>query len=160
MSEECQEAKRVEGIFRVQRHEEMKRFSQDTQPSNRRLLWHGTKLENMMIILSKGLILNAPYAKITGRSFGDGIYFADIFDKISIYTSTQYMLLCDVNLGKCHVVEDTDVNETPPGGFVNSQQYDSLHECGQNIQDETMTLKTKEGYFMPLGKINLKTNVG
>jgi len=38
--------------------------------------------------------------------FGDGIYFADTFDKAEMYSygdeSVKYILLCEVALGKTH----------------------------------------------------------
>ena len=45
-----------------------------------RLLWHGSKTVNWFSILSKGLLLN-PDAAITGKMWGNGIYFATDFDK-------------------------------------------------------------------------------
>ena len=65
------------------------------------------------------------------------------------------MLLCDVDLGNCCVVDDTDYDEAPP---VDKTQNDSLLLRGQNIPDEKMTLKTRSGYFMPLGRIIKKPN--
>merc|ERR1719154_99717 len=134
-----------------------KKFSQTTKPKNRKLLWHGTKLANMISILSKGMMVDAPYAEVTGRAFGDGTYFADIFDKSYNYTGGlntggQYMLLCDVDLGRCKVVDDTDFKELEKAK-KSTTKFDSLHVVGQNIPDEIMTVKTKEGYSIPLGKI-------
>ena len=105
---------RIEGVYRVERENEGERFSEPDRASNRRLLWHGTKLVNMLSLLKKGLIINPPHAEITGRAFGDGLYFADAFDKSYSYTHdgrrgrerdmSEYMLLCDVSLGKCKKV--------------------------------------------------------
>jgi Poly(ADP-ribose) polymerase catalytic domain len=44
-------------------------------------------------------------AVFTGRSYGDGIYLANVFDKSFGYTSgfsdgSKYLLLCDVVPGK------------------------------------------------------------
>ena len=110
-----------------------------------------TNPENFLSILSKGLIIDAPYAMKTGRAFGDGIYFADILDKSANYGGNSYILLCDVDLGNCQEVEDTNYHDTVNGDT--SATYDSRHVRGQNIPDSKMDLKTKNGYVVPLGKI-------
>ena len=51
-------------------------------------------------------------AAVTGWAFGQGIYFADMFEKSWHYTESQvanenapkYMLLCEVALGKMYEV--------------------------------------------------------
>ena len=53
---------------------------------NKKLLWHGSRNENWMSIISNGLILN-PNAVITGKMFGQGIYFAPKSRKSFGYTS-------------------------------------------------------------------------
>ena len=151
------EQKRVEAIYRVQCEQERKKFFLATKPKNRKLLWHGTKLSNMMSILHKGMIVDAPYAEVTGRSFGNGVYFADIFDKSFSYSDGmdregQYMLLCDVALGKCKQVPWND-REGIEKAKESSDKFDSLHVLGDNIPEEKMTLKTKGGFSIPLGKI-------
>ncbi len=76
---------------------------------NRRLLWHGSKAANLLGILHSGLLTRAPHAPISGKSYGDGLYTADVFDKSwgfcfdwrsKRYQGSRYMLLCDVALGK------------------------------------------------------------
>lgn len=52
------------------------------------LLWHGSRNENWMSILGKGLVLN-PNAVITGKMFGYGIYFALSASKSYGYTSCR-----------------------------------------------------------------------
>ena len=53
---------------------------------NHWMLWHGTKNENIMSILLKGLMIKPPQANHTGSLFGEAIYFADTFTK-SLYVS-------------------------------------------------------------------------
>jgi hypothetical protein len=45
------------------------------------MLWHGTKNENLMSILLKGLKIKPPNAHETGSLFGKAIYFSDKFSK-------------------------------------------------------------------------------
>ena len=71
------------------------------------LLWHGSKLENYMGILSQGMRIAPPTAQITGHAFGRGIYLADAFEKSWGYVQLDYgrekkyvfMLLCEATLG-------------------------------------------------------------
>ena len=48
--------------------------------------WHGSKNENWLSIIKNGLLLN-PNAVITGKMFGNGIYFAPSCQKSWNYTS-------------------------------------------------------------------------
>lgn len=80
------------------------------QPSQIRLLYHGTRTENIWSIMNTGLLLN-PDAVINGKMFGQGIYFAPEGDKARGYTDMAgsywangkdnrgYMLGCRVAVG-------------------------------------------------------------
>ena len=48
---------------------------------NHWMLWHGTRNENIMSILLKGLMIKPPNANHNGSLFGEAIYFADTFTK-------------------------------------------------------------------------------
>ena len=143
--------KRVEGIYRVERKGEKSTFSGD-----RRLLWHGTGVSNLLSILTTGLQVNPTYAAKTGRSFGDGLYFADVYDKSQSYTrssgDTEYLLLCEVDLGKNLLVTNYswrnqhEINEK-------ASKYDSVHVLGKHVPEDTGSVVTREGYTLPLGKI-------
>ena len=54
--------------------------------TNIQKLWHGSKNENWLSIIQHGLLLN-PNATITGKMFGNGIYFAPNPKKSYGYTS-------------------------------------------------------------------------
>lgn len=54
--------------------------------NNKQLFWHGSRNENWWSILNSGLVLR-PNAVITGKMFGDGIYFAPSAQKSFGYTS-------------------------------------------------------------------------
>jgi len=95
----------VENIYEVRRVGEEAHFASFSHLPNRRLLWHGTRITNMLGILSQGLRIAPPEAPKTGYMFGKGIYFADIASKSANYihaTPEQpygLLVLVDVALG-------------------------------------------------------------
>jgi poly [ADP-ribose] polymerase len=80
--------------------------------------FHGTRFENIWSIMKTGLTLN-PNAAITGKAFGQGIYFAEHSKKSLGYTSikgsrwakggkdTGMLLMYKVAVGKSYVVYNT-----------------------------------------------------
>lgn len=76
-------------------------------------LWHGTRAYNLLSILKTGLIIpksNGSFT-ITGRMFGDGLYFSDQSTKSLNYSqgywagakeNNCFMFLADVAMGKSH----------------------------------------------------------
>jgi poly [ADP-ribose] polymerase len=98
---------------------------------NQWLLWHGTRMFNVLSILKSGLIIpkSGGSYQITGRMFGDGIYFSDQSTKSLNYSygfwdgnkrdNNCFMFMADVAMGKYHV----------PGGGYGMRQipagYDS-----------------------------------
>ena len=68
------------------------------------MLWHGTHSQNLLSIMNDGLKLFPHNASNQGSMFGNGIYFADTFNKAEAYSGgldTHYVLLCEVALGRC-----------------------------------------------------------
>ena len=100
---------------------------------NQWLLWHGTRMFNVLSILKSGLIIpkSGGSYQITGRMFGNGIYFSTQSTKSLNYSygfwdgksrdNNCFMFLADVAMGKYHV----------PGGGYGLQQipagYDSCY---------------------------------
>lgn len=86
---------------------------------NRKLLWHGSRSENFWSIVNTGLLLR-PNAVITGKMFGNGVYFSNDADKSLGYTSlggsrwangnqqSGFMALYDVAYGKAYDVYSFD----------------------------------------------------
>lgn len=64
-----------------------------------RQFWHGSRNENWMSIIQKGLVLN-PDAAITGKMFGQGIYFAPSSMKSWGYTSAPDAVWTRRNSGR------------------------------------------------------------
>ena len=79
----------VKNIFRVINNTQQKKFNKylnDNNISTVKQLWHGSRNENWASIIINGLQLH-PNAVITGKMFGDGIYFAPSSKKSWGYTS-------------------------------------------------------------------------
>lgn len=78
-----------------------------------KLFYHGSKVENWWSIMKTGLSLN-PNASVTGKMFGNGLYFASDCRKSLNYMDTKsshwnngkrdsgYMAIYSVALGKCY----------------------------------------------------------
>lgn len=99
---------KVHNIFRIRRAGEFERFndSQFTKiPSDKRLLWHGSRCTNFGGILSQGLRIAPPEAPVSGYMFGKGIYLADMSTKSANYCCSYIsnrhalLLLCEAELG-------------------------------------------------------------
>jgi poly [ADP-ribose] polymerase len=83
---------------------------EDARLGNMRELWHGTKTANLLSILKGGLQCSPPStAKISGKMYGNGLYFSDQSTKSLNYAygywsgTTQdhcFMFLADVVMGK------------------------------------------------------------
>lgn len=75
-------------------------------------LWHGTKVANLLSILKSGLHVSPPRsAHITGKMFGNGLYFSDQSTKSLNYaygywdgarSDNCFMMLCDVAMGNTY----------------------------------------------------------
>jgi poly [ADP-ribose] polymerase len=95
----------VDKIFKVERDGEMDRFLADPCQSNKRMLWHGSRLSNWASILKNGLRIAPKEAPVTGYMFGKGVYFADSSSKSANYCFATpeepdgLLVLCDVALG-------------------------------------------------------------
>lgn len=81
--------KQVKNIYRVINKAHRGRFQNYVKENNIEKvmrLWHGSRNENWYSIVLNGLLL-APNAVITGKMFGNGIYFAPKCEKSWNYTS-------------------------------------------------------------------------
>ncbi|KJZ74530.1 hypothetical protein HIM_06126 [Hirsutella minnesotensis 3608] len=98
----------IMNIFRIERAGEAARFDGSPFariPSDRRLLWHGSRCTNFGGILSQGLRIAPPEAPVSGYMFGKGIYLADMSSKSAGYCASYnscgqaLLLLCEAELG-------------------------------------------------------------
>ena len=80
---------KVKKVYRVINRKHKERFDNYLKKEgikHVKELWHGSRNENWLSIVKSGLQLN-PDAVITGKMFGNGIYFAPSSDKSWGYTS-------------------------------------------------------------------------
>lgn len=79
----------VSRVYRVIPRGQQSRFDDYIKKNNIKTvkqLWHGSRNCNWLSIIDNGLMLN-PAAQITGKMFGNGIYFAPSSEKSWNYTS-------------------------------------------------------------------------
>jgi poly [ADP-ribose] polymerase len=92
-------------------------------------LWHGTRPQNMVGIISRGLLIRPSGAVYTGSMFGSGIYFAESSSKSANYCGCKgaywsgpqeynrvYMFLSDVIVGNPHLVYNAQYFNAAPKG--------------------------------------------
>ena len=124
---------------------------------NKRLLFHGSKNENILGILKHGLLIAPPEAPATGWAFGKGVYFADQFSKSLGYTSgchgvdkqpRSFVFVAEVALGESYKPPRTEYMEKSPEGTS------STHALGAKVPDESLhfTLDSTGG-SISLGKL-------
>ena len=105
---------RIRHVWRVENGGTRKKFDEYVKKRgirNVKKLFHGSRTENFLSIISNGLLLD-PKAVITGKMFGYGIYFAPSAQKSIGYTSVYgsywasgksskgYLAVYDVAVGK------------------------------------------------------------
>lgn len=126
---------KVKKIYRV--HHSVTR---NYELENSRLLWHGSRNENWLSILTNGLQVRPPGIPTTGSMFGNGLYFAELSQKSVGYTSykgsywtrgsdnSAVLALYNVGLGR------EKINESGRTMYIEDvvkQGYDSLHCYGK-----------------------------
>ncbi len=96
--------------YELKREGEEERYLKNL--SNKKLLWHGTRISNYVGILSQGLRIAPPEAPSSGYLFGKGLYFADMSSKSCNYcypvNNIGLILLCEVALGNIEKRFSTD----------------------------------------------------
>jgi len=116
---------KIENIYKVSLGNEEKQFRDDL--NNKMLLFHGTRVANILSILKSGLMMpkQSP-GSITGSMFGNGLYFSDQSTKSLNYcdgflwndSSKQdkvYMLMAEVAMGNYKVPNGSTYNNPPKG---------------------------------------------
>lgn len=110
---------KITKIYRIINNDIEQRYQKiATKIGNTQQLWHGTRAFNVLSILKNGLIIpkNGGSYHITGRMFGNGVYFSDQSTKALNYSygywdgsshsnsnDNCFMFLADVALGKQYV---------------------------------------------------------
>lgn len=138
-------------IYRLVNDEKASRYEVVAKRlGNRKMLWHGTRAHNVLSILKGGLIVpptNGNFT-ITGRMFGDGIYFSDQSTKSLNYSAgywvgqkengSIFMLNAEVAMGK-EYVPSGPIKKIPVG-------YDSIYAIGgrSGVINNEMIVPTPE----------------
>lgn len=157
-----QKAKVVK-VYRIENTQTSERFKKYTKENNiktKKLLWHGSRNENWLSIANKGLLLN-PDAVITGKMYGNGIYFSTDSDKSYGYTSggywngghsnTRFMALYETAYG---TPEYEHGWRTYTKEMLQSLGKDCVHALGQH--NGGTSLRRDEIIFFDESAINLK----
>lgn len=122
------------------------KFVKDEGIVNRKLLWHGSRNENWWSIINTGLLLKPTNAIITGKLYGNGIYFAPKARKSLGYTSLNgsywargheqfgFMALMDVAYGIPYDVYNFD-----------SKYYNLNYSSLQDFQKDANCLHAHAG---------------
>ncbi|KAG2201741.1 hypothetical protein INT47_002001, partial [Mucor saturninus] len=141
-------------LLAVNRTEEESRFDPYKTESNRKLLWHGSRVGNVMGILKQGLRVSPKTSSSNGAMLGNGIYFADTFSKSLNYANEDYgshqsdykiLLLCEVALGSKTAVYEN---------YLSTNNTDKLHSMkgeGSNVPDPSNSLYNNDGVCIPMG---------
>ena len=156
---------KIINIFRVTRKGETDRINAFKDLPNHYLLFHGTKIFNLIGIFSNGLKIAPPEAPMTGYLFGKGIYLADMYEKSIGYCDTfqdknidpkkrknySYILLCEAALGNIYNAKknDLDVENLP---FL-KEGYNSLKSASYLGPDHNKNFVCNNGIIIPLGNI-------
>lgn len=146
---------RMTKLFRIRRFEDVNCFGDESQ--NRKLLWHGTKSENITSILTRGFTRPTP----NGQMFGNGLYFADRTSKSAQYCLPSLMgssssspakgqrghlFLCAVSLGKSYP------SKTALNDYVAAPtNYDSILGAGKLIPNASESRRYHDAEI-PCGK--------
>lgn len=119
----------IKRVFRVQVDDMKEKYLNRERTDNCMLLWHGTRAGNILSILKNGLIIPpARSGHVTGRMFGNGLYFSDQSTKSLNYSygywdnnqkdDTCYMFLCDVDMGESYYPKkNSDRSRLPRKGY-------------------------------------------
>ncbi|GBM79569.1 Poly [ADP-ribose] polymerase 1 [Araneus ventricosus] len=116
---------KIQGAFKINRHAESANYAKFKEYPNKKLLFHGSRLDNFVGILSNGLLISPPEA--------------------AKRAPVGLLLLCEVALGRMYEKTDIEyVAELPAN-------YHSTLALGLNIPDPTdkCFIKTVE---VPYGK--------
>lgn len=107
---------KLKNVFELDNQEMRTQFEVAAKKvGNVKMLWHGTRAFNVLSILKNGLIIprSGGSYHITGRMFGNGVYFSDQSTKSLNYSygywdggsrdSNCFMFVADVAMGKEHI---------------------------------------------------------
>jgi poly [ADP-ribose] polymerase len=132
---------KIVNLFKVQREKEWNTFTGNID--NQRLLFHGSRIQNWVGILSRGILLpkivvSLGVDRTDAGWLGNGIYFGDAACTSAFYTTpgkkkTRFMAVARVALGKMK-----DYNKITYGLTAPPKGFDSCHgvRCTGKVDSE------------------------
>ena len=145
-------------------------LSKKTENNLRVLLFHGTKTQNLLGILSKGLIIAPIESMSSGSRFGNGIYLSDSFNKSIGYSGSynyfgtgtnkdkKYVLIVDTILDKIFKVSKNNVFKGI--GELKNEGFNCLVNDAYSHMDYNDRIYLKNGTSMPTKFIKEQENNG
>ncbi|GMS81498.1 hypothetical protein PENTCL1PPCAC_3673, partial [Pristionchus entomophagus] len=135
----------VRAIFSINSRRAAQGMDKHAECPNITYLLHGTKAENLLSILHYGLKATPSNSLQCGQAFGNGVYFADAFEKSESYCGTssqglKYMLVCKVALGTVLTKEELEKKD----------KFDTRKVQGAKEPVGGLTI---QGAVMPLGPL-------
>ena len=133
---------RVKQIYKVVNEKTQKKFDAHIKKAkikSKRLLWHGSRNENIFNIVQTGLLIRPSGVIHTGSMWDDGIYFALDADKALGYVNggrwaggggrynKVFLGMFDVNVGKQLVKNRHDSSCYSISKEIKNSDYDSVH---------------------------------
>ena len=142
---------KIKKVYSIAIKVEQELFNAKGRPiGNIKELWHGTRVSNVLAILKAGLVIPPSTASnVTGRMFGDGLYFSDQSTKSLNYAygywggnrdNNCFMFRADVAMGKEYIPSGSGRNFPRAG-------YDSTFaKAGQSgvYNNEMIVYKTHQ----------------
>ncbi|KAL3871218.1 hypothetical protein ACJMK2_039226 [Sinanodonta woodiana] len=162
---------KVERIFHVHRLAESSNFRMDLEP--RKLLFHSSRVDNFMGILSRGLLMPRVVVDDHGGKrtdpgmLGSGIYFAEAGSTSAGYSSpgktkgTRLMLINEVALGSCFGTTKHNKSLTePPEGYQSVHGIKATENCPSDFKvDEYVVYNTNQQRIKYLVEFTLPGDV-
>uniref|UniRef100_K3W582 Poly [ADP-ribose] polymerase n=1 Tax=Globisporangium ultimum (strain ATCC 200006 / CBS 805.95 / DAOM BR144) TaxID=431595 RepID=K3W582_GLOUD len=150
---------KIQSVMKIARGPEEETNETFKCVDNHKLLWHGSRLSNVVGILSQGLRIAPPEAPKNGYLFGKGVYFADAVTKSSAYCFTSpdrpkaVLLLAEVALGKSYEASHPTYLDYKT---VHAHDCESTHGLGRMAPKEETYETMSDGVVVPIGKITPK----
>ena len=150
----CSAKKLIKNIFAIERSGEKERFKPWLEIGNRRLLWHGTRTENLMGIFYNGLRIAPSEGGHNGSNLGKGIYFSDAFQRSIPFSShfnsnfkgrPSYIILCEVALGKMFKGTTVEIAKEMP------TDCHSVKGVGRKVHNKNQRVYLSNGCMVPIG---------
>ena len=126
---------------------------------NKRLLFHGSRNDNVIGILKHGLLIAPPEAPHSGFAYGKGVYFSDQFSKALGYTSglqhfhdkeqpRSFVFVAEVALGESYMAPEPEYMEKARVGTQ------STYAHGGKEPDDSFDIVLRDsGDKVPLGQL-------